>query len=163
MQSWINEAKDVGLQRVAHIHSMWQEGDPYFDPDFLNCRFRADAAVPGDQLNQPFIDALTGKLLELRKDLHGLRPYLDLQLGRRWQEGDLPTLAGRMEALLMQVQGKGGVTSIWPAGLKRVGIGDEKCTKSLSRPDESRCSAQWSPQRIAEPWWLEFFQQAPKC
>ncbi len=124
MDSWIEEANKAGLPMtncIAKIKSLWLRGSPSISPgtgDIIEASFRADASRPGDRTNRGLIEALAAKLIGLIRP--GDKPrYLDLRLReRRWEERDLPKLAGRLPLLVDRIETTGylwlgGAAPIW--------------------------------------------------
>ena len=94
--SWRAECEGNGLEPVAIIQSLWQQGRcavTHAGPGAIEGTLRSDASQPGDQTNAPLIAALVERLLEMRVQ----RPAIggiDLRLERDWNLSDLATMAG---------------------------------------------------------------------
>jgi hypothetical protein len=112
MESWIQACENQGLQAVAHIRSLWKQGEAKViennPPQPLQAAYRSDAAKPGDVTNQDVVAVVSERLLNLRLG-RGAPPYLDLRLDRRWTLEDLADLAGRIEPLRNSVRQRGGI------------------------------------------------------
>lgn len=104
MGSWSEVCVRSGLTPVATVRSLFRRGRACLSghqPGLtapIRGTFRADASAPGDTRNNELIEALVDALLRL--SLRRQQPrYLDLRLGRDWQDLDLAGLGGRSTVL----------------------------------------------------------------